>query len=297
MKVMVTGAAGMLGSELCPELKRRGHAVFATDINELVLKHKESAVLNILDLEKMTGLVKKNRVDAIFHLAAETNVDLCEKDHDHAYLYNTVGTENVALTCLKNDILMVYISTGAVFSGEKKGFYTEFDEPGPVNVYGRTKLEGEKIIRRMLEKYFIFRAGWMMGGREIDKKFVYKIIKLIEAGKMLKVVSDKFGSLTYTRDFAANIPPVVETGRYGLYHMANKGSCSRFDIAKTILKYMQKEDSVKLVAVDSSEFPLPAPRAKSEALRNYKLELLGNNSMPEWEDALERYLKDFFSKD
>jgi len=289
MKILATGAAGMLGSEVCPELKRLGHEVVQTDINQRL---PEIQRLDVTSLNEVSTQVEKTQPDFVFHLVAETNVDLCEKRPDHAYRVNTLGTENVALICQRYNIPMLYISTAGVFFGDKQEPYTEFDIPKPVNVYGDSKLQGEFIVKNLLTRYFIIRAGWMVGGWEIDKKFVYKIIKQLKRGQTeLKVVADKFGSPTFTKDFAKNLMNIINTERYGLYHMSNKGACSRYEIAVKIVEFMGLKGIVKINPVNSAEFPLPAPRARSEMMRSYKLHLLGLNNMPTWEKSLREYIK------
>lgn len=289
LKVLVTGAAGMLAAEVIPELLKHGHKVIQTDINRRV---PDIAALNVACLYDVLRAAGEIRPDYIFHFAAETDVDLCEKDPDHAFKVNTFGTENVALACQEFGISLLYISTGGVFNGDKPTAYTEFDYPSPVNVYGESKLQGEFIVRDLLDKYFIVRAGWMIGGWELDKKFVYKIVgQLKEGRKELKVVSDKFGSPTFTKDFAANLMNIIDSKRYGVYHMANKGSCSRYEIAVKIVEFMGLKDKVKVEAINSAQFPLPAPRSRSEMMQNYKLELLGINNMPCWESSLEEYIR------
>ena len=225
-------------------------------------------------------------------MAAETDVDRCEREPDHAFKVNTIGTENIVLACQKYGVKLVYISTAAVFFGDQEDPYTEFDMPKPVNVYAQSKLQGEIIVRNLLSEYFIVRAGWMVGGWEIDKKFVYKIVQQLKEGKTeLRVVSDKFGSPTFTKDFAKNLMALVKTDRYGLYHMTNNGSGSRYDIAVKIVQLMGLKNKVIVSAIDSAQVPLPAPRACFEMLRNYKLDLIGLNLMPHWEKSLEEYIR------
>lgn len=157
---------------------------------------------------------------------------------------------------------MLYISTAGVFYGDKIEPYNEFDEPRPINIYGRSKLLGEIIVKRLLNKYFIIRAGWMVGGWEIDKKFVYKISRqLLDGKKEINVVNDKYGTPTFTVDFARNLLPLIKTNRYGLYHMANKGWATRYDITNKIVEFMNLKGKVKVNPISSAEFPLPAPRA------------------------------------
>ena len=288
MKAFVTGAAGMLGSTLCPILRNRGYAVYPTDIN---VSDRGMEYLDVKSFDQIKKYVEKVKPDIIMHLAAETDVDKCELEPDHAYLTNTIGTQNVALVCQRHEIDIVYISTIGVFDGTKLEPYTEFDEPNPINVYGRSKLEGEKIVKNLLRKYFIIRAGWMIGGGpEKDKKFVAKIVKQLDNNSKLKAVDDKLGSLTYTVDFSNCMLRLIETGYYGLYHCTNKGWASRYEVAKKIVEILGK-DNVTIEPVSSAHFPLPAPRARSEMSRNYKLDLLGMNNMRTWQEALGEYVE------
>jgi dTDP-4-dehydrorhamnose reductase len=288
MKILVTGAAGMLGSSLCPILRQNGHEVNATDINTA---DKGIECLDVRNFEQVKTFVEKIDPDLVMHLAAETDVDKCELEPDYAYLTNTIGTQNIALVCQKYDIETVYISTIGVFDGNKPEPYTEFDEPNPINVYGKSKLWGEKVIENLLRKYYIVRAGWMMGGGPgKDKKFVAKIIGLLSKTNRLKVVNDKFGSPTCTVDLSNCLSELIETEYYGLYHCTNKGFASRCEIAKKIVEYLGRND-VTIEPTSSAYFPLPAPRARSEASRNYKLELLGIDNARHWEEALKEYIE------
>lgn len=295
MKILLTGAAGMLASAVTPEIEKSGYKVFGSIIevvkSDIHLRLPDIQKVDICILKDVYDWTESEKPDFIFHFAAETNVDLCEKKPEHAYMTNYIGTENVALVCQKYEIPLLYISTGAVFNGTNCEPYSEFDIPEPKNVYGRSKLVGEITVQRLLKKYFIIRAGWMIGGWEIDKKFVYKIVKqLLDGQKEIFAVNDKFGSPTFTMDFAKNLLPLIKTERYGLYHMANKGGASRFDIASKIVEFMDLNEKVRVNPVNSAEFPLPAPRPRSEMMRNYHLDLIGMNDMPCWEDALRRYI-------
>jgi dTDP-4-dehydrorhamnose reductase len=198
----------------------------------------------------------------------------------------------VARACLESGATLVYVSTGNVFDGEKIEPYTEYDVPGSINVYGRSKLEGERIVEQMKDEYFVFRAGWMVGGWEIDKKFVYKIVQLCRTQKQLNVVNEKFGSPTFTGDFARVMLATVATPRFGLYHLLNQGGASRWEIACEIVRLLGREGDIEVAPVSSSEFPLPAPRPRAEMLRNLKLELLELDDMPHWKDSLRRYIEE-----
>lgn len=281
----------MLGSALCPTFAKRGYTVIATD---LFPSNEGSKHLDVRNFDHVKEMVEKVKPNMVMHLAAETDVDRCEVEPDHAFLTNTIGTQNVALVCQKRNIELVYISTLGVFYGDKPEPYTEFDEPNPINVYGRSKLEGEKIVQTLLKQFYTVRAGWMVGGGpKKDKKFIGKIIRQINETRTLKAVNDKFGSPTYTYDFSRCVADLIETGFYGLYHCTNKGVGSRFDVAKKIVEFMGRTD-VAVEPVSSAYFPLPAARARSEMSRNYKLELLRIDSTRHWEEALKEYIDTFW---
>jgi len=285
-KAVVTGANGMLADALCPLLEKAGYDVLPTDISGA-----DGIIIgDIRDVNAMLAVVKKYRPDIIFHLAAETDVDKCELQPEHAYATNWHGTENIAQICKELDISMVYISTGAVFDGEKGGGYIESDKPNPISVYGSSKLKGEEAVRTLLKKYFIVRAGWMIGGHNKDKKFVWKIVQLLNTKKEISAVTDKTGSPTFTEDFSRGIIDIVERGEYGIYHCVNKGICTRYDMAVKIAEYMGKKD-VMIKPVTSEAFPLPAPRGRSEAMINDKLSRMGLDKARPWQDALKDYLK------
>ena len=283
MKILITGANGMLGSEVCANLVARGCEVFATDIKGLPLH------LDIADAGQVNSMVGYLKPDMIMHFAAETDVDKCEIEKEHAYKLNAEATENIASVCRKRDIVLCYSSTAYVFGGEKELPYVETDKPNPHNVYGKSKLKGEEAVKGLLKKYFIIRAGWMIGGIDRDKKFVAKILKQLETENELDVVSDRFGSPTFTKDFSHCLLKLIETTKYGVYHMANKGGCSRFDMAKKVVEFMGRKD-VRVNAINSSEFPLPAERGRYEILENKALEKLGMNNMRPWEVALKEYI-------
>lgn len=290
--MLVTGAAGVLGTDLCQILSAKGFDVLPTDI----VADKDVAYLDVRDNSEVFAFVSREKPGLVMHLAAETDVDRCETEVDHAYRTNTLGTCNVALACQREDIPMVYVSTAGVFDGTKTEPYTEFDSPNPINVYGRSKLQGEILVRQLLPRSFIVRAAWMIGGGpRKDKKFVAKIVKQLDAGtRELNAVNDKTGTLTYAPDLSRCMIDLVETKLYGLYHVANKGTCTRYDVAREVLNYLGRK-AVVLNAVTSKSFVLPAPRPRSEMLRNYMLELRGMNLMRDWREALSDYLGTHFS--
>ncbi len=247
--------------------------------------------LDVRDPASVMRAVATIRPDVVLHLAAATDVDRCEQDPDWAYQINAIGTQNVALACLEHGVSLIYISTAGVFWGDKADPYIEFDAPRPINIYGQSKLAGEQIVASLLQRYYIVRSGWMIGGAERDKKFVGKIARLILEGRNpLNVVNDKWGTPTYAKDLLRGIRRLLDTRYYGLYHMANKGCCSRYDVALAIRDCLQRPE-LTIIPVSSDYFPLPAQRARSEAVRNLKLELLGLDTMRSWQDALCEYLE------
>jgi dTDP-4-dehydrorhamnose reductase len=279
MKILVTGASGMLGGDLCRLLADR-HSLYATDVD----------TLDVSVPGQVLAAVEQSLPELVIHLAAWTDVDGCERDPFNAYRVNTVGTQNVALACQKAGIPMVYLSTISVFDGLKPEPYTEFDTPHPQSVYSHSKYQGELIVQSLLSRYYIVRAGWMFGGGDHDKKFVGKIIRAARESNELRAVNDKFGSPTYTVDLARGLDKLIETSLYGVYHMVNPGGMpSRFEVAQFILG-CAGITNCRLVPVSSAAFPLPAPRPRMEAGYNQHLELLGFNWMRPWTVALREYI-------
>lgn len=284
-RILVTGAAGMVGSYV--QTVFGAGELYLTDLDQ---SDDNVIPLDISDAAAVMQTVQGVDPDVVIHLAGATDVDRCQKEPDWAYAINATGTENVAEACDATGALLVYVSTGNVFSGEKDAAYTEFDVPGPGNVYGESKLAGEKIVASRLNRYYIVRAGWMIGGGKKDKKFVGKITRMILEGKMLlKAVDDKFGSPTYALDLLRGIYRLLDTHEYGLYHMVNPGAPSRYQIAQSVREVL-KRPGVEIEAVSSEFFPMPAPRIRMEAMQNYKLELLGFDWMRPWSIALKDYL-------
>ena len=281
-RMLVTGAAGMMGSyvpDVFPEI-------------DLTLTNTTGDLphLDVRDPEAVMKTVRETSPDVVLHLASATDVDRCQQEPDWAYHTNALGTQNVALACQSSGSIMVYVSTGAVFWGDKLEPYTEFDDPCPMNIHGDSKLRGEQIMVSLLQRYYIVRAGWMIGGGKKDRKFVGKITrKILEGESHLRVVDDKFGSPIYAKDLLGGIRRLLNTDYYGLYHMVNTGMVSRYQIALAIRDILERPD-IEIEPVSSAFFPLPAPRGRSEALRNYKLDLLGLNEMRSWQEALAEYL-------
>jgi len=284
-KVLVTGAKGMLGVDLCQIFMAKGHQVVATGLEEM----------DVRDSRHVYHTIDRLEPDWVIHLAAITDVDWCERNPNEAFYVNTLGTQHVAMACRGKGSVIVYLSTISVFDGFNCDPYTEFDTPNPQSWYSRSKYQGELMVEKFVAQHYIVRAGWMFGGNKQDKKFVSKILNLAEKQNSLSVVMDKFGSPTYTRDLASVIEQLVQTRLYGTYHMVNTGGyCSRFEFAQTILEYAKIKNCI-LNPVPSTEFPLLAPRPRMEAARNYQLELRGWDWMRPWRDALREYIKEIMN--
>ncbi len=267
-KILITYANGMVGSYVDFGIK--------TD--------KRS--LDITDLKEVLAVCRKYDPEAIIHLAAETDVDKCERDPEYAYFVNGIGTYNMAVAAKELGIKLVYISTAGVFDGTKESPYNEEDEPNPQNYYGHSKFLGELAVRGMLENYLILRVCWMIGGGpEKDKKFVAKIINQIknkEVGE-IRVVNDQIGSPTFGKDLLKGIKILLQKDKRGIFHMSNIGIVSRYDVAKFIVNALRPE--VKVIPVESSYFNLDAKRIKNEGLVS-KI-----NLMRPWQEVLMEYLE------
>jgi len=280
MKVLVTGARGMLGTDLCRIMT-----------SEYEVRATGRADLDVRDRGAVSRAVSDFHPDLIVHLAALTDVDRCEREPEEAFRTNTIGTQNMALVCQQLAIPLVYVSTISVFDGTKPEPYIEFDTPNPQSYHSRSKYQAEKLVRSLLQKYYIVRAGWMFGGGNKDGKFVAKIFKLAQSQSEIKVVNDKFGSPTYTVDFARGLVALIATGQYGTYHIVNTGQpASRYEIARVILECAGIKDC-ELRPVSSAEFPLPAPRPRMEAGRSLAAELIGLPPMRHWQEALQEYIR------
>lgn len=294
-KVMITGCGGMLGQAVFDRF-RKECTVLATDIdlNESWLKY-----CDVRSLKSVLETALEYEPDLLINLAALTDLEYCERNEEDSWLTNGLGQENICLAAKKLNIPVVYTSTAGIFDGEKE-YYNDFDMPNPLSVYGKSKYYGELITQGLVDKYFIFRAGWMMGGGlRKDKKFINKIFKQIQSGaKELFVVDDKLGTPTYTVDFANSIFKVVSTDYFGFYNMVCEGSGSRYDVALEFLKCLKLEDKIKINIVKSDYFNEEyfAPRPFSEKLINLKLRQREILFMRDWRECLADYSTTFKHK-
>ncbi len=268
MKVLITGAKGMLGQDLCPTLEDLGCFLIETDIDNLDITKKE-------DVE---DFVSKAHPDLIIHLAAYTNVDRAEEEEEKAELINAVGTENVTLAASKIDVPLIYISTDYVFDGTKNSPYLPTDPTNPINAYGRTKLKGEELVQKHCKKYYIARTSWLYG--MYGKNFVDTMLSLKDKEE-LKVVDDQWGTPTWTMDLAGALMKLL-TKPYGIYHLSGGGKPTTwYNFAKTIFELSNLE--VNLKPCTTEEFKRPANRPKYSVMDNDKM-------LRDWKLALKDYL-------
>ncbi len=292
-RVLIAGCGGMLGEAVYDVFAKNYEHVLATDID---LNQPWLFYMDVRELNQCEKVFCDFKPDIVLHLAALTDLEYCELNHENSWLTNALGTENMALLVEKHNCQMVYISTAGIFGGEQD-VYTDFDKPNPLSHYAKSKYYGERFVLERVSKIFVFRAGWMMGGGVAkDKKFINKVYKQIVAGKKeIFVVDDKLGTPTYTCDFANSIFKVLQTDYYGLYNQVCSGSCSRYDVAVELVKLINLDKEIKVTKVDSDYFKEEyfAPRPYSEKLVNLKLDKRGINFMRDWKVCLNDYMKVF----
>ncbi len=292
-KIFIAGADGMLGTTLQSIVDTSNFLL--TDKN---ISNNNIVYCDIKDLKNTTKIINDYNPDIILNFAALVDLEYCEQEKDDCYLTNTIAAIHLFNLAKDMNIPYVFISTAGIFGNDKE-FYTEEDQPQPLSTYGKSKYYVEQsLLNQDYPKYWIFRAGWMMGGGpEKDKKFVNKIMKQIKSGaKELFVVDDKLGVPTYTKDFALSILKHIENELpYGLYNMVSKGEASRYDTAVAINEHLNLGLTVH--KVDSSYYKEEyfAPRPYSEKLINKALNDLDRNYMRDWKVCLHEYLNEYFS--
>ena len=293
MKVLVTGANGQLGYDVLQELKQRGIYGIGADIqNENQSGISDVYVkMDITKKEEVLQIMTALKPDAVIHCAAWTAVDDAEDEQnkDKVYSVNVQGTQNIADACRIIDTKMVYLSTDYVFDGTGcspwKPDETRF---APLNYYGETKLEGEKAVAAVLQKFFIVRTAWVFGKN--GKNFVKTMLWIGKTHDQVRVVSDQIGTPTYTPDLAALLADMIQTEKYGYYHTTNEGGfISWYEFTKEI--YRQAGYQTKVISVTTQEYGLSkAKRPFNSRLDKSKLVEMGFKLLPDWKNALERYL-------
>lgn len=301
MKVFVTGVAGQLGHDVMNELASRGIEAIGSDIAPQYAGIDDGTAvtglpyvsMDITDAAGVEAVLMRLKPDAVIHCAAWTAVDLAEDEDKQAKVHaiNAVGTANIATVCRKLDAKMVYISTDYVFDGQgTTPWDPDCQDYSPLNVYGQTKLAGELAVREALEKFFIVRIAWVFGLN--GNNFIKTMLRLSEKYDTLRVVNDQIGTPTYTLDLARLLADMVQTQKYGYYHATNEGGfISWYDFACEIFRQAGKK--VNVIPVTTAEYGLSkAARPFNSRLDKSKLVRCGFTPLPDWQDALARYLQE-----
>jgi dTDP-4-dehydrorhamnose reductase len=274
VKILVTGAAGMLGTVLIPCLESRGHMV----------KGLPRDLLDVCNYRQGYEIIEYAKPELVIHTAAYTKVDQAESEPDLAYLINGYGTENIAVACSHLRVPLLYLSTDYVFDGEQNRPYTTWDRTNPLSVYGKSKLAGETAIRRHLIEFYIVRTSWLYGPN--GKNFVETISRLAEEKRTLRVVCDQWGTPTSTLTLSEYIADLIATKRWGVYHATDDGITNCCEFARDIVAGL----NIEIEAIETAEMPLPATRPRYSVLdKTVLIHTIGRQLMP-WQEALQQYL-------
>jgi dTDP-4-dehydrorhamnose reductase len=278
MRIMIIGADGQLGTDLTRTL----------DGDLVPLIHAD---VEINDRSSIEAMIVTHKPELVINTAAYHQVDLAEDDPEPAFATNTYGARNLALACAEHDVDLFHVSTDYVFGGAKREPYSETDLPGPLNVYGTSKLAGENFVRALAPRSYVARTTGLFGiagSREGRSNFVETMIRLAEQGREIKVVADQYVSPTYTHDLAVAMGQLIATRQYGTYHITNSGSCSWFELANAVFAFTKLTPKIR--PVTSVEFGAKAKRPLYSVLGNNALERAGMPLLRTWREGLEAYL-------
>ena len=276
MKILVTGVKGQLGYDVVQEGESRGLQMYGTDVDNM----------DITDAEQVRTVIISYRPDAVIHCAAYTAVDAAEDNQELCRRINVDGTRNIAEVCKELDIPMMYFSTDYVFNGQGENFWKEDDEKQPLNIYGQTKYDGELAVQELVKKYFILRISWVFGVN--GNNFIKTMLRVGPARGEVGVVADQIGSPTYTYDLAKLVIDMIQTDKYGAYHVTNDGICSWYEFACEIFK--QAGLDVRVNPLTTAEYPAKAARPFNSRMLKEKLTSAGFHILPSWQDAVARYI-------
>jgi dTDP-4-dehydrorhamnose reductase len=279
MKIIVTGAGGMVGRALVRHCTHRGAQVAGLD----------HAALDISDAATVESTFRRERPEIVFNSAAFTDVDGCERNPEQARLANARGPELLAAACRQHNALLVTISTDYVFDGEKDGFYSEGDSPNPISMYGVTKLEGERAAQAQWKRTIVVRSGYLFGTDGTN--FLATCIDRLRRGEKLRVINDMFGTPTYATHLAARLFELAERGLPGIYHVANSGDGASFAQFAHEAAERASLDHGLLTEVSVDSLNLPAPRPRNSRLRGLLSETIGLPPLPDWHEALAEFIE------
>jgi len=279
MKIAVIGASGQVGYNLVE--------VLSTHNKVTAFTHE---IMDIIDFAETRGTLTRLKPEVVINAAAYHKTDECEENPERSFLVNSLAVRNLAMTCKEINSLFVHYSTDYVFDGKKQKPYTEDDEPNPLNVYGVSKLAGEVFVRNTLEKHYLIRPSGIFGKakKEGKENFIVRMLRLAREKGSLKIVKDQILSPTYARDLAEKTTELIQTDRYGTYHITNSGQCSWYEFAKAAFEFTGV--SVEVEAVTSDQFPTKAQRPMYSVLESKNLKRIGLRGMRPWKEALKAYL-------
>lgn len=284
-RILVIGARGMLGKDLVEELRSSWGAgpeptweILAWDLEEI----------DIRDERQTIEAVETARPAVLINVAAYTDVDGCEAEPEKAFGVNAEGMKHLALGARKCRAKVVYLSTDYVFDGSKSEPYVENDPPRPLNVYGLSKLQGERYVQTLAEDGLIVRTQWLYGKH--GKNFVASVLRQAEEKKVLSIVDDQIGSPTYTADLSKAISALIRRRASGVFHVTNHGVCSWYAFGEAVLKWSGRWD-VRVVPITTEELDRPARRPRYSALSGERLRHETGISLRSWQEALRSYLR------
>jgi len=278
VKVLITGAAGMLGQQVTREFRQRGQQVFPFD----------HGTLDITDLPVVRITLARVAPDVVVNCAAYTAVDKAETERETAFAVNAIGPRNLALACGEVGAALVHVSTDYVFDGDKAEPYVIWDPLQPLSVYGLSKAWGENYVRSLLTRYYLVRTSWLFGPG--GSNFVDRILRSAREGQPLRVVNDQRGSPTFTVDLAGGIADLVMRGAYGIYHLTNQGITTWYQLACLVLS--QAGLSVPIRPISTRELNRPARRPANSVLDPFPVRETIGRLLPPWPDAITRYLNE-----
>jgi dTDP-4-dehydrorhamnose reductase len=280
-RVLVTGADGMLGSDLVEQLGTSTYEIVCVTINDM----------DVTDLAAVRDTMLRHAPHIVVHAAAYTAVDRAEKERERCFAVNAEGTKNLAFFCRELDAEMIYISTDYVFDGTKRSPYREDDRTNPINVYGASKLQGELYVQTLLKRHKIVRTSWLAGiHTRYGRNFIEAILEIARRKSKISVVDDQFGRPTFTFHLAEQIERLLSVTETGIFHVTNEGKCSWYEFACEVVRRAGLH-KVKVVPIPSTQFRSLAKRPAHSVLANRRTKQLGLPPLPHWRDGLREYLR------
>lgn len=289
MKILITGAAGMLGTQVVCDLQR-GYTELGSIPQNFVGAELVTADVDTLDITNKAAcerFLEECRPDIVINCAAYTNVDGCETHQDDAFRVNAIGSRNLAIACDNTGAKLVHVSTDYVFKGDEPTPRREYDIANPISVYGKTKHAGEEFVRQYCKKSFIVRTAWLYGYN--GKNFVKTMVRLCNERGGASVVDDQHGNPTNAADLSHHLLKIADSEEYGTYHCTGNGECTWYEFASEIARLAGFDGAMK--PCTSDEFPTPTKRPAYSSLDNMMLRVTVGDEMRHWKDALAAYFE------